>query len=455
MAHVQPPTTGPLSAPPTGWTPELTARFRGAVGVVILPTLNEEEGLAHTLAELRRQRLHAPERRVEILIIDGGSTDRTLEVARAAGVPAVRQSGRGKGAAVLETMHWVHANSIPFAVVLDADATYPPDRVLDALDLLEQSADLVVGVRRPVSGPAISFREATHRLGNIGLSYAASLLSRQTIFDLCSGFWGVSTQRFIELGVEQSFFAIEAEMVLKAVRQGLRVVQIPVEYRERVGIAKLHAVRDGSRILLAILKHGRPPIARSQPVNSEIPGPAELLSIGLITGSRAAVLECHPADSAVAARLATVLRRNFPETVVQMDPGPAVPSRVPAPVEDEGPTPMVISLSTAGAPSPGARAVAVSIGSHRRQLTVELPSVDAHMTSTKVLPPIGSARSGAWKSSEHSARNARFPSLEVLTSRLSYDPIDQQRAMLSANGFRVVEKARPVGHGSPAPLGEA
>jgi hypothetical protein len=412
--------------------------------VVILPTLNEEEGLARTLAELRRQRLHAPERTVEILIVDGGSTDTTLQVAHEAGVPAVRQTGRGKGAAVLETMVWAHAQGIPYAVVLDADATYPPDRVLDALDLLEQSADLVVGVRRPVTGPAISFREASHRLGNIGLSYTASLLSRQTIFDLCSGFWGVSTTRFVELGVEQSFFAIEAEMVLKAVHQGLRVVQIPVEYRERVGIAKLRAVRDGSRILLTILKHGHPPSIRARPAPPETAAPADLLSIGLITGSRGAVLECAASDTIAASHLATVLRRNFPETQIQVDS--AATTRPSAP-PTSGPrefSPMVISLSTAGAPGAAARAVAVSIGSRRRQLTVALPSVEAFLASDPIGPVNGSARSGAVLPSRHPPRNARFPSLEVLTSRLSYDRIDQQRAMLSANGYRVVETARPA-----------
>jgi Glycosyl transferase family 2 len=454
MASSKPPPNPTAPELATGWTAELAARFRDATAVVILPTLNEEDGLERTLAELRRQRLHAPGRLVEILIIDGGSTDRTLEVAREAGVPAVRQSGRGKGAAVLETMAWAHAQSIPYAVVLDADATYPPDRVLDALDLLEQSADLVVGVRRPVSGPAISFREATHRLGNIGLSYTASLLSRQTIFDLCSGFWGVSTTRFMDLGVEQSYFAIEAEMVLKAVRQRLRIVQIPVEYRERVGTAKLRAVRDGSRILLAILKHGRAPEVRPHLSVTAAPTPAELLSIGLITGSRSAVLACAPSDSAAASLLATVLRRNFPETLVQVESPEVAPTVPLEPPVDVNLPPMVISLAGGGDSGAGARAVAVSIGSRRRQLTIELPSANGQSAVRSSEAGLEPVRSGGWSIARYPPRNARFPSLEVLTSRLSYDRIDQQRAMLSANGFRVIESGRPARASLSKPLGE-
>jgi len=420
---------------------------------VILPTLNEEEGLARTLAELQRQRLHGPGRRVEILVIDGGSTDRTLEVAREKGVPALRQVGRGKGAAVVETIDWVHAQGIPHAVVLDADATYPPDRVLDALDLLEQSADLVVGVRRPVRGPPIHFKEMIHRVGNIGLSYTASLLSRRTIFDLCSGFWGVSTERFVSLGLERSYFAIEAEMVLKALRQQLRVVQIPVEYRERVGKAKLHAFRDGSRILLTILRQGLSPYPRSEAPAAETPDLGELLSIGLITGSHGAVLECALSDSAAADRLATVLRRNFPETVVQVEPaGPPIePSLEPA----TGPAPMMISVSTDGSSRSGARAVAVSIRSPRRQLTIELPSAGSPSPSKGNGRSPAAVRSGAWAPVRPGPRGAWFPSLDVLTSRLSYDRIDQQRAMLSANGFRVVERARPRRVGLTESSGEA
>ncbi|MCI4365235.1 MAG: glycosyltransferase family 2 protein [Thermoplasmata archaeon] len=438
--------SAPTTVPPVASKFEdFASRFRGATAVVILPTLNEEEGLAHTLARLPKGLLAGPERRVETMVIDGGSTDHTLDVAREWGVPILRQQGRGKGSAVVETIVWVHSQGIPYAVVLDADATYPPDRVPDALDLLERNADLVVGVRRPVSGPAISGRELVHRLGNIGLSYTASLLSRWTIFDLCSGFWGVSTERFVSLGIEPSHFAIEAEMVLKSVRQGLRVVQIPVEYRERVGTAKLRAMRDGSRILLTIMKHGLSPGAK-QTVQVVPPrADNDLLSIGLITGSTQAVLECAPSDTAAARDLASVLRRNFPGTVVRAELGPQNgPAGGSTTGTDPRPSPMVVSLSTAGSPGSAARAIAVSIGSRRRELVIELPSASGHAPNGGSALGTESARSGGTTTPGPGLRSSRFPSLEVLTSRLSYDVLDQQRAMLSANGFRVVMRDRPL-----------
>jgi hypothetical protein len=78
---------------------------------------------------------------------------------------------------------------------------------------------------------------------------------RGPILDVCSGFWGLRTEVVASLGLDSTGFEIESEIFVKSFRQHLRVCQIPVTYRVRVGIAKLHAVRDGARILLAILRH--------------------------------------------------------------------------------------------------------------------------------------------------------------------------------------------------------
>ena len=233
------------------------AKFRNALAVVILPTLNEEQGLSQTLGGLPFARFDEPSYKVQTLVIDGGSTDGTLQVAKDWDIPVLRQVSRGKGGAMLEAVAWVHRMGIPFVVVLDADATYPPDRILPALDLLRGGTDLVMGVRRPVWGPPTEFKDLVHRVGNLIMSCAASLLTHRPILDLCSGFWGVSTRRFMELDLDDSSFAIEAELVLKSIRRGLSIHQIHVEYHERVGQAKLRALRDGSQIFRTILRQAR------------------------------------------------------------------------------------------------------------------------------------------------------------------------------------------------------
>ncbi len=439
--------------PPSGPTPAPTLgradldRFRGALAAVILPTLNEEKGLARTLSEIPLDRFDEPGQRIVTLVIDGGSTDGTLEVARKWGIPVLHQTGRGKGGAMIEAIAWVRQQGIPFAVVLDADATYPPDRILPTLDLLRGGTDLVIGVRRPVWGPPKDFQDLVHRLGNLIMSYTSSLLSRRTILDLCSGFWGVSTQRFMELGLGGQTFAIEAELVLKSLRSGLDVQQIPIHYRERIGLAKLHAIRDGGQILLAILQHARSSPVPASSAASPAPWGRDLLAIGLSMGISGAIVECAPKDSVEADDIARFLRRNLPDTRVQVggfDTG-ALPRPHLAALLPTGPTapasnarsPLVVSLPAA-VPSPSDyRSVTVSIRNRSRPLTIELPSGEAERTPIG-MPAVSLSRAGGWMGSPRPHRE-KFPSLRVVTSRLNYELEHQQETLLSANGFRPVE----------------
>jgi len=432
-------------------------KFRGVIAVVILPTLNEEEGLARTLGDLPLDRFNEPGQRIQPLIIDGGSTDGTLEVAREWGIPVLKQTSQGKGGAMLEAIAWVHQRGIPFVVVLDADATYPADRIFPALDLLRGGTDLVIGVRRPVWGPPNSLKDLVHRLGNVVMSYSASFLTRRPILDLCSGFWGVSTKRFAELGLDASSFAIEAQLVLRSIRRGHSILQIPVAYRERVGKAKLRALRDGSRILRTILQQARPSRRPAEKDRAPASWGRDLLSIGLALGSYGALVDCTPSEATEAQQVARYLQRNLPETRVRVGArasnnpsSPMAPTRVD-PVggsdAENSTSPLIVSMPSAGAAVGKADAVTVFIRSHRRQLTIELPS-----NTTEVLgePPASLwSRSGGWRTSGLRHR-ARFPSLLVLTSRLNFQPERQQQTLLSANGFHVVE--HPGARPEPLPL---
>jgi hypothetical protein len=449
VPHEEPKTTGTHSDPTLSEGLDL-ARFHGAFAAVILPTLNEEKGLDRTISELPLDRFNESGHRIVPVVIDGGSTDGTLEVARKWGIPVLNQTTKGKGGAMLEAIQWVHEQGIPYAVVLDADATYPPDRILPTLDLLRRGTDLVIGVRRPVWGPPSDLKDLVHRVGNLVMSYTSSLLSHRPILDLCSGFWGVSTERFMDLGLGDSTFAIEAELVLKSIRRGFSVQQIPVEYRERLGVAKLHAIRDGGQILLSIFQYARAPPAtgRSGPVRA--PWSRDLLSIGLALGTPGVVVECAPSEAAEAIDLARFLERNLPETRVKVGRFPghiatAPPTAVAAnsanaPTTNPDPSSLLVSLPTVPSEIGDPRSMTVSIRNQRRQLTIELPSHGAD-PAAETSSPGAWARAGGWMGSTIPSRET-FPSLLVVTNRLNFQVERQQQTMLAANGFRAVAQAR-------------
>ena len=230
--------------------------------LLILPTLNEEVGLAATLADVRAGGRLRSGRFPTILVVDGHSTDATVAVAHAHGTELIVQQGRGKGAAVREGLAWGAAHGFSLLAVIDADGTYPARRLPGLYHLLEHGADVVVGVRRrPPGGPATA-RDAVHRTGNGLLNLCAAYFGRGPILDVCSGFWGLRAATLPGLALQSTGFEIESELIVKSFRQARRVVQIPVEYRPRIGQAKLHAARDGARILLSILRFGLSPAAR-------------------------------------------------------------------------------------------------------------------------------------------------------------------------------------------------
>jgi len=223
--------------------------------LILLPTLNEEEGIRATLQELRSLAKFPGGRIPPVLVIDGGSIDATLSIAREFGCEILLQHGSGKGTAVRDGLNWAVQHGFSAVVALDADATYPGDRLPAAFRLLDEGFDVVIGVRRPDAPAPSNLRNMVHRVGNGFLGYCAARLSRGPILDVCSGFWGVRTERLPDLALESTGFEIESELFMKSFRRGLKICQIPIVYRKRLGTAKLHAVRDGFRIFLSILRH--------------------------------------------------------------------------------------------------------------------------------------------------------------------------------------------------------
>jgi dolichol-phosphate mannosyltransferase len=199
------------------------AADRGDVCItVVLPTLNEAEALPKVVEELRAAGYD------KILVVDGGSTDGTLEKAKELGVAAVMQIGKGKGMALRTALMYVDT---PYVAVIDADYSYPPAELSKLLPHLRHY-DLVLGARQ---GPM----PFIYKLGNKALAWLFRLLFGTDITDPLTGMYAARTDVLREAALEARHFDIEVDILAKAVANGARVAEVPIQYRQRIGKKKL------------------------------------------------------------------------------------------------------------------------------------------------------------------------------------------------------------------------
>jgi Glycosyl transferase family 2 len=309
---------------------EEAVKFRRIDVAIVLPALNEEEGLVHTLDDIPFSALRRSGWNVLPLVVDGGSTDKTCEIARERGVAVLHQKSRGKGAAVRETLDFLAKQEVRFAVFLDADFTYPGGAIPATVELLASGSQLTIGVREPVRAANDDAREFVHRVGNRLLNITASQLSGLPLLDLCSGFWAVDVRAVQPLHLETDGFEIEAELFTKACRAGYTLSQIPIPYRERIGVAKLHAVRDGIRILLATIRHGRRRLTTGFPM----PTPnrlRDLLTVAMMYQHTDYVLVADPSRRVEAQEVARSIGASRPDKSVWLDVSSSIRSDRAAP----------------------------------------------------------------------------------------------------------------------------
>lgn len=216
---------------------------------ILLPARDEEEGLRQTLEALPIAELRAMDLDVEVVVVDGHSEDATVEVARRWGARVIRQEGRGKGMAVRTALRGVAGD---YMVMIDSDHTYPEDAIPQFVRILENGADVVMGSRFRgfMEEGAMS---PVNRVGNRLLSRLASILYRRRVTDVCTGMWGFRRNALRRLPLRSRQFELEAELFALSVKAGLRVAEVPIAYRRRVGTTKLGKVRDGVAIGLMLL----------------------------------------------------------------------------------------------------------------------------------------------------------------------------------------------------------
>ncbi|MEM8930963.1 MAG: glycosyltransferase family 2 protein [Acidobacteriota bacterium] len=207
---------------------------------VVSPAYNEEESVGRVLDAVPRP----PVRRH--VIADNNSTDRTAEVAAAHGAVVVPAPIPGYGSACLAGLAWVRANDPPEIVVfLDADFSDHPEELPEVVaPILRDEADMVIGSR------VLGQRERgallpQARAGNLVACTLIRLLYGHRYTDL-GPFRAIRWDALERLAMDDPDFGWTAEMQVKALRHGLRVTEVPVRYRKRVGVSKITGTLRGT-----------------------------------------------------------------------------------------------------------------------------------------------------------------------------------------------------------------
>lgn len=220
--------------------------------LVLLPTLDEELALPLVLEAISDSEISSNGSDFDILIVDGGSEDLTLQIAEEAGCKILKQSTKGKGLGIRLAFEAFLSGDYERLIMLDADATYHPSDIPKLLDVLSDDNDIVIGSRLhgKMEPDAMSY---LNFLGNKILTWTAVCLYGAEVSDICSGFWGFTRKAIVTLDLNSISFEIEAEMYASAALSGLKITHVPVKYSKRVGEPKLGSMHDGTRILRKLL----------------------------------------------------------------------------------------------------------------------------------------------------------------------------------------------------------
>jgi glycosyltransferase involved in cell wall biosynthesis len=218
-----------------------------AYAACLIPALNEEEGIAHTITELRTQFSG-----LKILVVDGNSSDNTVRVAKDLGVDVISQEGEGKGDALDFGLKYIDSKA-QYVIIDDADFTYPVEFIPEMIKILQDdpTVGMVCGNRFNSTYPIKDMKKVFY-IGNKIIASVHTLLNNIDLKDPLTGLRVVRVDLMRNWTPKSKSFDIEVELNSYVEKKGYRIVEVPISYRARIGEKKLR-VKHGWAILSRII----------------------------------------------------------------------------------------------------------------------------------------------------------------------------------------------------------
>jgi dolichol-phosphate mannosyltransferase len=215
---------------------------------ILIPTLNEGPTIGNVVREFKAQGYN------NILVMDGKSTDTTVKSAREAGANVRTQSGKGKGNAIIEAFEVIEQQYI---LMLDGDGTYSAKDAEKMLTPLFLGFDQVIGDRL-INAEEGSFSRL-NLFGNHMLNLLFKVAHSRDLHDILSGYRAFTKLAVQQMHLRERGFEIETEISVEAVRNGQRIMVVPIKYLRRPGGAgtKLSPFHDGIKIVSTIYRLAR------------------------------------------------------------------------------------------------------------------------------------------------------------------------------------------------------
>ena len=206
---------------------------------VIIPAFNEEQSISKVIDEIPKQLVE------EIIVVNNNSTDRTGSIAEQAGATVLFESFKGYGASCLKGIEYIKSKPVDVVVFLDGDFSDYPGEIENLLaPIINDDYDFVLGSR------VLGKREkgalpVQSRIGSIIAGFLIQLFWGVKFTDL-GPFRAIKFEKLVSLGMKDKWFGWTVEMQIKAAKKYLKILEVPVSYRKRIGKSKVTGTVKGS-----------------------------------------------------------------------------------------------------------------------------------------------------------------------------------------------------------------